>query len=278
MRLTGVHYILLSTVFFSIVNLFVKLLPHISVSELVFFRSAISLVICIFLIKQLKIPFWGNNIPWLVIRGVLGAAGLTLFFFTLKAMPFASATTLQYLSPIFTVVFAMFLFKERVEPFRWILFFISFVGVVLIKGLDGKIGSTEITMGVLSAALSGAAYNAIIKCKHTDHPLTIVMYFPLISTPVMAVWCLFEWTTPTGWDWIMLLIIGVFTQLAQVCMTKALHSDKSSKIVPFKYLGSIYALLYGYFIFFEELAWINLIGILLILIGVSANALVKSRV
>jgi drug/metabolite transporter (DMT)-like permease len=181
------------------------------------------------------------------------------------------------LSPIFTVIIAVFLLKERVEHFRWFLFALAFLGIILIKGFDGQVSNVEIILGVLSAALSGVAYNAIIKCKHTDHPLTIVMYFPLVATPVMGVWCLFDWVTPVGNEWWMLLIIGVFTQMAQVCMTKALHSDKSSKIVPFKYLGSVYAIIFGYTIFFEELTWVNICGMLLVLGVVIANSLIKSK-
>ncbi|MFN3917097.1 MAG: DMT family transporter [Flavobacteriales bacterium] len=278
MRLTGIHYIILSTLSFSVVNLLVKLLPHIPVNELVFFRSIISLAICAFLVKKLRIPFWGNNKQWLLIRGLFGAAGLTLFFYTIKNMPIASATTLQYLSPVFTVVIAMFLLKERVEPFRWLFFLLAFLGVILIKGIDEKIETSTVIIGVLSAALSGVAYNAIIKCRNTDHPLTIVMYFPLIATPIMGVWCLFQWVMPIGTDWVLLLVIGIFTQIAQVFMTKALHSDKSSRIVPFKYLGSIYALLYGYFIFFEELSILNLIGIAVILVSVVSNAMIKYKI
>lgn len=83
--------------------------------EIVFFRSIISLTISSVIIFNKKIPFFGHNKPWLLIRGLFGASALTLFFFTLKNLPMAVAVTIQYMSPIFTVIFSIFLLHEKVN-------------------------------------------------------------------------------------------------------------------------------------------------------------------
>ncbi|MBK9592493.1 MAG: hypothetical protein IPO32_13695 [Crocinitomicaceae bacterium] len=44
-----------------------------------FFRSVITLSICIAVIKMKGIPFFGHNKLWLIIRGTTGATGLFLF-------------------------------------------------------------------------------------------------------------------------------------------------------------------------------------------------------
>ena len=51
----------------------------------------------------------GNNRRWLVVRGIAGMLGLAGFFHTVKHIPLASATVIQYFSPVFTVLLA-FLF------------------------------------------------------------------------------------------------------------------------------------------------------------------------
>jgi drug/metabolite transporter (DMT)-like permease len=81
---------------------------------------------------------------------------------------------------------------------------------------------------------------------------------------------------PKGIEWLLLLIIGIFTQIAQMLLTKALHQNSASLITPFQYLGSIYAMLMGYFIFDERLNFLIIIGVGLILIGVVANTLIKA--
>lgn len=284
---------LVSSLSFAIVNLMVKILtnsndlfPSIQdypPYELVFFRSVVSLAISFAIIRHKKIPFFGVNKKWLIIRGVFGATALTLFFYTLKNLPIAVATTVQYLSPVFTVIFAIFINREKVKPIQWLYFLIAFSGIVFIG--FGKGNSTVdqihpfwLLTGVISAILSGVAYNAIIKCKTTDAPITIVMYFPLIAAPVMFIIMIFQpYVFPKGIEWGLLLLIGIFTQLAQIFMTKAFHFTEASKVTPIKYFGAIYAVLIGFFIFNESLSFYVSIGIVLILSGVLLNTLLVKK-
>jgi drug/metabolite transporter (DMT)-like permease len=131
--------------------------------------------------------------------------------------------------------------------------------------------------GVGAAIMAGMAYSAIVKCRHTDAPVTIVMYFPLIATPIMVVLCLFEFVVPQGIEWLLILTIGVFTQFAQILMTKALHLENTATVTPFKYFGSIYAFFLGLFLFDEVISFYGIAGIVLILIGVLGNALFRNK-
>ena len=187
-----------------VVNLFVKILASgpaqdvisgiqsYPVPEIILFRSLITFLICCAVIRVKKIPFFGVNKKWLLIRGVFGTTALTMFFFTLDNLPIAVATTVQYLSPIFTVLIATFLLSERVQKIQWVFMLVAFVGIAMLgisKFLSQDASVTNIDplwvlLGVFSAVLSGIAYNAIVKCQNTDHPITVVMYFPLIATPV----------------------------------------------------------------------------------------------
>jgi len=280
-----------------IVNIFVKILalgdqqqffPNLQsypVHEIILFRSVITFIMCYAIIRQKRIPFFGYNHKWLVIRGVFGTAALTLFFYTLGALPIAIATTVQYLSPIFTVLIATYLVKEKVNKVQWIFFLLAFFGVIgisLSKFLSedvriAYIPPVWVLMGVLSAALSGVSYNAIVKCKNTDEPVTIVMYFPLIAIPIMTVFSFYEFVVPKGVEWIILLIIGVFTQFAQILMTKALHAENTATVTPFKYFGSIYAFFIGLFLFDEMISMVGILGIVFILIGVLGNTYFRVR-
>lgn len=255
----------------------VKYLTEIPTHEIVFFRSIISLVISLIWIRKLKIPVLGYNRKWLLVRGFAGATALFMFFLTIKHMPLASATTIQYLSPIFTVLLATQMMGERVRPIQWLFFAIAFAGVLMIKGFDDRVSYFYLGIGVVSSMISGLAYNAIMKCRNTDHPITVVLYFPLIATPIMGTACLtVEWVTPQGIEWLLLLTLGVFTQFAQFYMTKALHADHSSRIMPFKYIGVIYALGIGFVFFGEAYPVMSLVGIALVLIGVVVNSLLKN--
>lgn len=290
----GIFYIILSGIAFFIVNFFVKtlgdpahsLFPNLQqypAHELVFARSLVSFSISAYIIKRRGLSLLGNNRKWLLLRGTAGMIALTLFFFTLHKLPLAIASTLQYLSPIFTVLIASRLFHEKVSGIQYISSLIAFFGVVII-GFNGafdhhqSISMPWMILGVISAILSGVAYNAISKLKATEEPINIVIYFPMLALPFTFVWCLADHVIPQGIEWFFLLIIGVFTQIAQVLMTRAFMLTATSVVAPFQYLGAIYALFSGWFIFDEQLNTSVLAGIVLILIGVLVGTIFRKGV
>lgn len=293
----GIVYIILSGICFLIVNFFVKTLgpgqsniltDHLQLQEypaheLVLARSIVSFAMSYVIIRRKKLPVFGINKKWLLIRGLAGTAALTIFFYTMHYLPLAVALTIQYLAPIFTIIFAMILLKERIRWIQWPFIAMAFGGTLLL--VLGKSGNTDISgfsplwlgAGMISAVLSGVAYVAIMKLKPTDEPITIVMYFPMIAIPFMILLCLWEFTMPQGIEWLFLLIIGVFTQFAQITMTRALHSGNAATIVPFQYLGAIYGFLVGYFIFLESLSNTLIVGMALVLFGVVVNSILRQK-
>ncbi len=266
---------LISVLGFAFMNLTVKFLDRLPATELVLFRSVVSLLLCLYFLKRQNIRPWGNSKKYLILRGVFGVTALSLFFYTLQKLPLGSAITIQYLSPVFTAFFGIFMLKEKVRWLQWLFFLVSFAGIALIKGFDPAITPTLLVMGLLSAVFAGLAYNCVRKVKDTDHPLVVVFYFPLIATPVMAVVSLFSWVTPIGYEWPLLLLMGVLTQIAQLYMTKALQAAEINEIVNLKYLGIVLALTFDFLIFSVEYQFMALIGILLVLSGVVLNVLYK---
>ena len=268
-------FMLVSTFAFSLMQLCVKYLPHIPTPELILFRSAISFALSLGFLLKAGIHPLGNDRKGLFMRGFFGMMALTLFFLTLQNMPMATAVTLQYLSPIFTSVIAVFFLKERIRHIQWVFYAAAFVGVVLIKGFDERVTLPYLIAGVGSALFAGVAYNFIRRARDTDHPVVVVFYFPLVALPVMAVASLFVWVTPSITDWPVILLLGIFTQIGQVYMTKALQAEKANIVTSLKYLGAVYALLYGYFLFGESYGLVALIGFGLVLAGVVGNVILK---
>lgn len=271
----GVKYVLLSSLFFSMMNISVKFLTHIPSHELVFFRSIISLFICYVSLKKLKLSPWGNNKPILILRGIFGTIALLMYFYTIQNIPLATAITLQYLAPIFTIILAGFILKEKTNKVQWIFFGLSFSGVILIKGVSADLDLSMLSIGVVAAIFSGLAYNMVRKLKDFDHPLVVIFYFPLISLPTIGFYTLTHFVVPHGIDWLGIISLGIFTQLGQIYMTKAYQSEEFSKISNFNYLGIVYALSYGFFIFDEHITLLALAGICLIILGVILGAKYK---
>lgn len=262
---------LLAGFFFALMNVCVKYVSHLPTLEVVLFRSIFSLVITYYFLRKNNIPPLGNEIGVLTLRGIAGCLGLIGTFYTLQHIPLASAVTINYLSPFFTAILGIFVVKQNVRPIQFIYFGISILGVVLLKGFDFRISNFDLAMGISAALFSGIAYNMIAKSKDKDHPLVIIFYFPLLTIPFVGVYCFFNWQNPVGMDWLFLILIGILTQAGQYYMTLSYQTANLAKVASLSYLGVIYALAFGYFLFGETFDTMSFLAIGIILIGVFLN-------
>lgn len=271
----GIILMLLATFTFTLMKICVKLVPHIPAIEIILFRSVISLLICMYYLRQQQVSIWGNNKTILVLRGVTGAIALITYFSLLQQIPLATASTLQYLAPVFTTILGIFLVREKVKSIQWLFFAISFAGVVVVQGFDPRISFLHLLMGILASLFMGFAYNFIRMLKVTEHPLVIIFYFPLIMLPFAGVWSAFVWVQPAGWDWLVLLAVGIFTQVAQFLMTKSYQAEELSKVSILSYTDILYTLGFGWLLFGETFNLMTYVGMVLVIAGVVANVVFK---
>lgn len=267
----------LSTFCFFLANVCVKEVAHIPALETVFFRCAVATVFCVVGLRRAKASLIGSNHLMLLLRGVFGTTALYFFFLTLQQMPLASAQTIQYLSPIFTATIAIFILSEAVKPLQWVFYAIAFSGVLLIERVDDRISPLYLGLGVLSAFCSGMAYNLVRSLRGKEHPLTVVLHFQLVGAVVGSFSLLFGWEMPTGWDWLYLFLIGVFSQFGQIFLTNALQRERIAGVAIVNYTGLIYAVTIGWFVFGEAQGIMAIGGMMLVVIGVAMSVLYGRR-
>ena len=140
-----------------------------------------------------------------------------------------------------------------------------------------RIEITHLLIGIVASIFMGLAYNSIRKMKTSEHPLVIIFYFPLVTLPIAGTYSAFNWVTPSGWEWLFLLLVGLLTQFAQYFMTKSLQSEELSKVSIINYLGIIFALIFG-FAFGETFNLMTYAGMAIVILGVLLNVLYKERI
>lgn len=266
-----------SVVLYTSANLCVKELSHLGTFQLVFLRSTVSLLLCVIYLKRAGIPLLGNNRKWLFVRGFVGMVALSGFFHTVKHIPLASATVIQYFSPVFTVLLALLFLKERVHKAQWLFLGLALAGIVMVKGFDPRVTWTMWGLGMTSACLAAVAYLATMKCRDTDHPVGVVVWFHMLAVPIMGVLSVGEWVPMADVDWVLALAIGVLSIVAQVLMTVALHNEDAGMVMPFKYLGAVLALAVGWWGYGEHMSTLSLAGMALVVVSIVANTVLKAR-
>ena len=267
----------LSTFAFFLANVCVKKVAHIPAMETVFFRCAVATVLCVYGLRRAKGSLIGSNHVMLLLRGIFGTTALFCFFLTIQNMPLASAQTIQYLSPIFTAIMAIFILREDIRAAQWAFYAIAFGGVLLIERFDSRISPFYLALGIISAFCSGVAYNLVRSLRGREHPLTVVLHFQLVGVVVGFFSLFFEWKMPQGWDWLFLFLIGVFSQIGQMFLTNALQRERIAGVAIINYTGLFYAISVGWLVFGEPQGIISLMGMLLVVIGVLLSVIYGRR-
>jgi len=263
----AIKYMLFSVAAFTIMNASAKYLDGVSASQIVFFRSLGSFVLCMGFLWRKKIPLFGNQPKLLITRAVTGTIAMVFFFSAVKEIPFGSAVSLRYLSPVFAAVFAIILLKEYVSPLQWLCFLLALAGVLLLKGFDVRINPAGLFFILASALFSGLVYILIRKIGTGDHPVVVVNYFMFFAMLIGGLLSFSHWKTPHGSDLAIALSMGFFGWFGQVYMTKAYQLASVAVVAPLKYLEAVTALLVGWIWFGEGYTTVALIGIGLVIAG-----------
>ncbi len=266
---------LISTLSFAFINLIIKELSYISVFQIVFLRSIFNSIYSFIYLKKHRISLKGNYQRNLILRGISGFIAFSLFVYTIQNMPLATAVTIQYLSPIFTALIALFFLHEHFPILRFVFYIIAFLGVFIIKRVDNSVSYLYLIVGLASSFFSGVSYNLVRTLRNTDEPELVVFYFVFIAMLLSFPFAVLEWKTLSWKEVVMVLSMAFLTQIAQTTMTRAYQIEELSKLSILNYLGILYAIFLGYLFFNETINFYHIIGMICILSGILANIFIK---
>ena len=279
----SVWYMLISALGFALMAACVKEVSGlgIPVLEIVAARAIVSGIISYADIKRKKISIWGHNKTLLIARGAVGTFALMFVYYAVTTLPLAEATVLQYLHPIFTAILALFFLKEVIQRSTIACIVISLIGLFIIIQPNLQIDSgvhypwLSIGAGVLGALGSAVAYIIIKKLTKTDDSSVIIFYFPLIALPISIILLGDDFVVPSLAATGLLILIGIFTQVGQVGLTKALNSADASKATAYSYVQVLFSVFIGWAYFSEVPVFTTIIGGSFIMVGALVNVLWK---
>ena len=278
------YNLIFASFFFSLMTLCVKNIDkRIPIYELVFFRSLLSLIITLFVIKRKNLNPWGNNKRLLILRGILGTSALVCIFYAIRNMPLSISTVIQYTYPIFISIFAGIFIKEKITRNLFFALTIGWLGIFVILNpsqlsyINVEIENLAVFIAFLGSICTALAYVTVKKLAFTENIYVIIAYFPLVSLITLLPLVLINWVTPNINELIWIIGIGLFTQLGQTFLTIGLKILPASEASTINYLQVLFGSIWG-ILFFNEIINLNfLLGALLVLLGtiISSTKIVK---
>ena len=288
-NLKGIRFLIGSGLAFSLMSVCVKAIGgRIPLSELVFARATISIIITRFFLYKNKINPWGYQKRLLIIRGLLGTVALFCIFKALTILPIATATVIQYIYPTFTVISAYIILKEFISRRIVYSIIIGWIGILLVSQPEFTTNSNvqetilAIIIAIFGALMTSLAYICVRKLSSREHPLVIIYYFPLVSIPLSIPFVINDFVLPTGTDWFWIIGIGIFTQIGQLFITEGLTLLPAGQATSLNYSQVIFASIWGVLIFQEAITSSVYVGGICVLIStiisISASKTTQAKI
>ncbi len=222
---------------------------HYPFAEVLFIRSAVSLITCGVLI----LPWTGlaafrtNRLRDHVARAGAQTVAQSFILIALSLMPIAGAMAINFSAPLFATLFAALWLKEKVGVARGAALLVGFAGVLLVASPGADSFRVGALFAIANAILYGSVTAAVRGMSVTETPQTLTMYQMLFMTCFFAVGlAIFGVILPTGADALAMIAGGVCNGVGQYWWTRSLSLAPPAAVGPFYYFTLVWAMILGF--------------------------------
>ena len=277
----GVLLTLGSVVFFALMAVLVKAIPNVSSYQTTFYRFAIGVgimgILSLFGIVHLKFND-KKNLFW---RGLVGGVAVYLFYLAILKLGVGKGSVYIYSYPIFATLFSMLILKEKVEPVKFIVIFISFAGLVLLslggKGSLAGMGIYEL-IAIAGSVITGLAVVFVKKLHDSDNSYAI-----FFSQCIVGFWM---FLIPSGatqskgsaTELLLLVLVGIIATIGQLFMTEGYRYVNVATGSLLQSMVPVFNLFSGWLIFHEQFTTIEMSGAFVIVSSCFALVIINFRI
>lgn len=280
--LVSIPFVIIAGVFAALQGALVKYeLKKIAIGVIFFFRFSIGLfLITVWTVSTAKPAIVSHllktsKIKLLVIRSLTGASATLLYYFGLKYGTLSSATILFQTIPIFVPFVVRIWLKIKIDHRLWWGLGLAFLGIIFIlrpaatffdKGSIIALGS-----GVLGS-ISSVAGRVLHYSESTQRITWYYFFFSSVYALLFFLGSIFS--TPLVLernDYLILALIGAAGFLFQFFFLSAMRFSPARLITPFIYFSMIFTVLLDVFYFNTHLVSFEVLGMILIIVGVVLN-------
>ncbi|MDR1528244.1 MAG: DMT family transporter [Puniceicoccales bacterium] len=187
-----------------------------------------------------------------IIRAIFLLFAMSLYCHGLHKLPIATVMSLNFVIPLFTLIFARIFLKEKIRTDSIIATIVGFAGVYYIFEPKNEGFATLAAILLLLSSMLFAALDIINKKFVSDEGVFRMVFYTATLTFILALpFALFRWIAPSLRDIVLFAMLGGGANLLLYCILKAFEKVNVSIVAPFRYLELILAIGVGFFLFHE---------------------------
>jgi len=246
---------ILSVLFFSLMDVLIKITNEYDVGQVMFSRALFGLIPIFFLIpkKKLKDFYKTKRVKLHCLRAGVGTIGMWAIFVGLRNLELAEVTSIAFSGPIWVVIFSILFLSEKIKAKRWTAVGLGFIGVIIISkpGFD-NLNYYYIYPVIFTLAFAGVSI-FIRKLTLVGEPVYLIAFYFSVCSGIFGLCTLpfGEWLMPSSYDLGLLILIGLFGSTANLLLTKSYQLAEVSLTTPLKYLSLVFAIIFGFYLFNE---------------------------
>jgi drug/metabolite transporter (DMT)-like permease len=217
-----------------------------------FFRAFFSVLLLapMMLTGRVK-PWQSQRLQGHFWRTAMGTTSMVLGFYAVSMLPLADATALAFSQPLFSVVLAALVLREKVRWRRWSATIVGFIGVlVMVRPGSGSL-QPGAAVALLNALASATSILLVRRLSDSEKPLMILTQFALFSTLLLAGPAIWFWKWPSAWGWALAIGVSISATIGQYFWVQAFAVGEMSAVAPFDYLRLPFAVFVGWMIWSE---------------------------
>lgn len=231
-----------------------------------YFFASLSLLLIAFFRKNLRGCLISKRYRLHGVRAVFLFVAILLYCAALHKLPISTVIALNFVIPLFTLLFAYCFLKEHIGHDRFLATLIGFVGVcVIFEPYNDDFATSYAILLLLSSALFAILDVVNKKYVTSEGPFTMVFYTAIFTFLISLPFAIISWELPSALDWILFIGVGIGANLLLYCILKAFEYVDVSALAPFRYLELILSALVGYYIFNEFPSIATIVGAMIII-------------
>jgi drug/metabolite transporter (DMT)-like permease len=245
----AIGYMVASGLLFAITSAASKwLVETYPIGEVLFTRALFGLIVCALFILPVHglIVFRTARPGAHLLRGVSQTGSQSLLLIAFSMMPLASATAINFSSPLFATLASAFFLKEAVGPARAFALVVGFAGVLIVTNPGADTFQVGALYALANAVLFGTVTAGVRGMTTTESAETLTMYQLIMLSVAFALTLPFDFVMPTGLGMLWLFLNGAGNGIAQYWWTRAIHMAPTAAVVPFNYLMLVWAVILGF--------------------------------
>lgn len=262
---------------FGSIGVFVKNID-LSSSEIALLRGSIGSVflLCVSLLLKQKFSFKNakGNLVLLLLSGAALGFNWIFLFEAYRYTTISNATISYYFAPIFVMVLAPFILKEKLTPIKVGCILAAMIGLFLIANNGGSSnGSFNHPVGILYGLLAAALYAGVILMNKfiknlSGFEITLIQLLmaSIVLAPYVYIKESIHFSDMDTQSVVLILILGIIhTGLAYFLYFGAIKVLKGQTIAVLSYIDPIFAVIIAAILLGESMSVLQMAGGVLIL-------------